>query len=153
MHQEHEIVAQVYAAKENTAAADALILRYMGVIRAQTAKFLKRIPQEGRDEELSVAMMAFHEAILGYERGRGSFLKYAQRAIQNRLIDHYRKEKKHAGHISLDMREGEDGDGDTRAERLTTGTDEAAAPTLRRAARQEILEFAGQMAALGIALG
>ena len=77
MNEEHGILEQVYAAKESVQAADQLIGDYLPFIRAETAKFLKRPPEEGRDDELSIAMIAFHEAIGGYAKHRGSFLKYA----------------------------------------------------------------------------
>ena len=48
---------------------------------------------EGQDEELSIVLLAFYEAILGYEKKRGAFLAYASRGIRSRLIDYYRKEK------------------------------------------------------------
>ena len=101
MREGHEIIDKVYAAKSDPDAADSLIRQYMGFIRSETAKFLHRPPEEGRDEEFSIAMLAFYESILGYEKGRGVFLSYAARGIRNRLIDHYRKEKRHANLSSL----------------------------------------------------
>ena len=82
MNDEHKIIQQVYAAKEDIQAADDLICAYLPFIKAETAKFLKRPPMEGQDDELSIAMMAFHEAIGGYSRTRGSFLKYAAMLIE-----------------------------------------------------------------------
>ena len=76
MNEEHTIIQQVYAAKTDNQAADRLIGAYMPFIKAETAKFLKR-PPASQDDELSIAMIAFHEAIQGYSRMRGTFLKYA----------------------------------------------------------------------------
>ena len=81
---------------------DELIRQYLPFIKAETAKFIKRIPLEGHDDELSVAMFAFYEAMLSYQRGRGSFLKLASVSIRNRLIDYARKEQRHTGTVSLD---------------------------------------------------
>ena len=67
----HELVEQVYAAKTDPDAADSLIRQYMGFLRAETAKYLHRAPIEGQDEELSIVLLAFYEAILGYEKNRG----------------------------------------------------------------------------------
>ena len=103
---------QVYAAKTDAEAADHLIRQYMGFIRAETAKYLHRAPVEGQDEEFSIVLLAFYEAILGYEKNRGAFLSYASRGIRNRLIDYYRKERKHAKVTSLHEPVQED-DGDT----------------------------------------
>lgn len=93
MNEVQDLVGRVQAARTDPEAADALIRQYMGFIRAETAKFIKRAPIDGQDEELSIAMLAFYEAILGYEQNRGAFLSYASRGIRNRMIDHYRKEK------------------------------------------------------------
>ena len=89
---EHDIVAQVYAAKEDSGAADQFIQQYLPFIRSETAKFVGTAPDHRYEDELSIAMLAFYEAILGYARTRGAFLPYAARAIRNRLIDHYRRQ-------------------------------------------------------------
>ena len=44
MRDEHKIIQQVYAAKEDVEAADRLIGVYMPFIKAETAKYLKRPP-------------------------------------------------------------------------------------------------------------
>ena len=87
---EHDIAAQVQAAKTDTEAADGLIQQYMGFIRSETVKFIHTTPENGHEDELSIAMLAFYEAVLAYEKSRGAFLSYAARAIRNRLIDQYR---------------------------------------------------------------
>ena len=53
MNNEHSIVLQVYAAKENIQTADDFIRTYLPFIKAETAKFLKRPPVEGQDDELA----------------------------------------------------------------------------------------------------
>ena len=62
MHEEMGILEQVNLAKESVQAADRLIGDYLPFIRSETAKFLKRPPRE-EDDELSIAMIAFHEAL------------------------------------------------------------------------------------------
>lgn len=140
MEQEHEIVAWVYAAKEDNQAADDLIRKYLPFIKAQTAKFIGRAPQEGRDDELSVALLAFHEAMLAFERERGNFLAYAALTIRSRLIDFSRKEERHRGLISLDGERGTE-DERTLLDALDSGRDEAEQGIARSAARTEILHF------------
>ena len=78
MGEEHGIVRMVRQAKKDSKAADELIAAYMNFIRSETAKFNHSTPSGGRDDELSIAMFAFYEAIQGYEKGRGSFLSYPQ---------------------------------------------------------------------------
>ena len=105
---EHDIVAQVYAAKEDSGAADQFIQQYLPFIRSETAKFVGTAPDHRYEDELSIAMLAFYEAILGYARTRGAFLPYAARAIKNRLIDYTRKEKRHQNVVSLHTPYGEE---------------------------------------------
>ena len=49
-----------------------LIQKYLGFIRAEMVKAVRR-PQNGYEDEESIAMFAFYEAILNYEKGRGRF--------------------------------------------------------------------------------
>ena len=79
---EHDIVSQVRSAKTDSEAADALIRQYMGFIRSETVKFLHTAAENGHEDELSIAMLAFYEAVLAYEKSRGAFLPYAARAIK-----------------------------------------------------------------------
>jgi len=148
--QEHEIVKLVYEAKESMERADALIYQYMPFIRSETAKFLKRVPIDGYDDELSIAMIAFHEAIRGYSRLKGAFFKYAAMVIRSRLIDYQRREQRHSHVLSLDMPD-ENGDGvlgDTVADKRAHSEELIA----REATRSEIEELTKQIASFGVSL-
>ena len=150
MNDAHKIVEQVYAAKENVRAADDLIRSYLPFIKAETAKFLKRPPIEGQDDELSIAMMAFHEAIGGYSRTRGSFLKYAAMLIRSRLVDYSRREQRHSCVISLDAPIGEEDT--TLGETLADDRDPHEETASRDATRAEIEELTRQMQEFGVSL-
>ncbi|MDD7551402.1 MAG: sigma-70 family RNA polymerase sigma factor [Eubacteriales bacterium] len=150
MKREHELINRIYVAKTDPDAADALIRNNMGFIRAETAKFLKRIPIEGKDDELSIAMLAFHEAVQSYDRIRGAFLSYAATAIRNRLIDYYRKESRHKADISTET--VIDDSGRTLLDMLDTGHDEIAELSQRNAAKEEIYEYAAELKKFGISL-
>lgn len=151
MNEEHGILEQVYAAKESVQAADQLIGDYLPFIRAETAKFLKRPPEEGRDDELSIAMIAFHEAIGGYAKHRGSFLKYASMLIRSRLIDYARKERRHRQTVSLDApAAGEESA--SLGESLPEERDHPEESAHRQATRQEIEELSRQMESFGVSL-
>ena len=65
---EHDIVSQVRSAKTDSEAADALIRQYMGFIRSETVKFLHTAPENGHEDELSIAMLAFYEAVLAFSK-------------------------------------------------------------------------------------
>ena len=150
MQDEHELIQQVYAAKEDMEAADRLIGSYMPFIKSETAKFLKRPPMEGHDDELSIAMIAFHEAVRGYSRSRGAFLKYAAMIMKSRLIDYRRKEQRHGNVISLDAPAGED---DAHLiDSIADETDHNEAYVVREATRAEIEELTRQMREFGVSL-
>ena len=145
---EHDLVFQVRAAQADPAAADTLIGQYMPFIRSETYKFTHAPIEAGHEDELSIATLAFYEAALSYQRGRGAFLPYAAAAIRNRLIDHYRAERRHGGSVSLDAPAG--GDGRLRAEPLPATRDIGGAYDLRAATRAEIEAFGRQLAGYGI---
>ncbi len=130
MKHDHEIAAMVAEARGDSLAADALVRQYLPFIRSEAAKVLRRGICDS-DDELSIAMIAFHEAVLAYERLRGAFLPFAARAIRSRIIDYQRREL---------------------GETLDVGTDPIGDHTDRTAARQEIAHFALGLLALGLTL-
>ena len=151
-HQEHEIIGMVSRAQRDQQAADALIQQYMGFIRSETVKFTHTAPENGHEDELSIAMLAFYESILSYQRSKGPFLPYAARNIKNRLIDHYRREKRHLGVISLHAPDGQEEE-HTLLDTLTDETDHSEGYALKEASRQEIREFGQRLEALGLTFG
>ena len=148
MNQEHEIVAMVAAARGDSLAADELVRRFLPFIRSETAKVIHRGVSDS-DDELSVAMMAFHEAVLAYERLRGAFLPFAARAIRSRIIDFHRREQRHRGQLSLHEKNEDDRE---LADTLAVGTDPISERTDRTAARQEIAHFALGLSEFGLSL-
>jgi len=107
MQSEHQIIRAVYAAKEDVQKADDLIRDYIPFIRSEASKCILK-PCTEQDDEYSIAMIAFHEAILRYERGRGAFLSYASMLIRSRIIDYQRKEFRHQETVSLNAERGDD---------------------------------------------
>lgn len=148
MKQEHPILRQVEQAKADMRAANALIGAYMPFIKAQVAQFLGRPPVEGQDDTLSVAMIAFHEAIVHYTRERGAFLAYAALRIRSRLIDFQRSQARHGQTVSLHA--PVDDKGTPLAHTLPGEDDHADTVVLRQATRAEIEELARQMRAFGV---
>ena len=143
----HELISRVGLPKTDKNAADLLISDYLPFIKSETAKFIKRAPDKS-DDELSIAMFAFYEAIHNYSKLRGSFLKFAALNIKNRLIDYYRKEKKNTENISLNTTDEEDKTelidsiGDIR--------DDFRENEMREATRLEITELYAQLEAFGV---
>ena len=150
MKTEYKIEEQVLSAQKNSRAADDLIQPYLPFIRAQTARFLKRFPEDGQDE-LSIAMFAFYEAAMAYRSGKGAFLKLAAATIRNRLIDYCRKEGRHTGMLSLNIPSGENGD-QTMEDKLPDSRDELEELHDRSSAQKEIREFSEQLKLFGLSL-
>ncbi len=149
MHEEHAIVQQVYEAKENMPKADALIRAYMPFIESETAKFLHRPPDLRNDDEVSIAMIAFHEAIQSYSKEKGAFFKYAAVLIKNRLIDFYRREKRHSQVLSIEAPTSED---KTLADTIPQETDAFEDFELRDATKNEIETLQNKMKPFGVSI-
>ena len=148
MKSEHQIMKMVYAAKEDSRKADHLIEQYIPFIRSEASKFLSRLCTD-QDDEYSIAMMAFYEAIMGYEHGRGAFLSYAAMLIRSRLIDYRRKEDRHQGHLSLHQENGEEDDR-TLMDTIPHSHDPFEESAHREATRQEIQELAQVLDGFGV---
>lgn len=147
MQSEHRIIKAVYAAKDDAQKADELIREYMPFIRSEASKCISRLCTE-QDDEFSIAMIAFHEAVLGYERGRGAFTSYASMLIRSRIIDYQRKESRHRGNISLYAETGEDSR--TLMDELADERDRLEEAANLEATRQEIEELSAVMADFGV---
>lgn len=147
-----EDIAQIIAAQEDSQAEDRLIRKYLPFIKSETAHFIHRIPREGVDDELSIAMFAFHEAVLSFHKDRGSFITWASTAIKSRLIDYYRKEQRHNNTISLDQDNDDSENSKTLMEQLDNGCDEIDDRYSREATREEIMEFASQLTTFDLKL-
>lgn len=148
MSGEHQIIDAVYAAKKNSNDADDLIRAYIPFIRSEASKFMSRACTE-QDDEYSIAMTAFYEAIMGYDKNRGAFISYAGMLIRSRLIDYSRREARHKGHISLYEESGED-DNRTLLDTLTDERDVFEEKATREATRKEIEELSSVMKDFGV---
>lgn len=84
----------------NRGAREALIEAHRAFILKQATRVTGRFLQWGEDDELSVALMAFDEAISQFDPSRGAFLPFAGQVIRSRLLDYYRKEKRYQEAIS-----------------------------------------------------
>ncbi|MGI6336746.1 MAG: sigma-70 family RNA polymerase sigma factor [Eubacteriales bacterium] len=147
MPSEHQIIKAVYAAKTDLQKADDLIRDYIPFIRSEASKCTAKYCTEN-DDEFSIAMIAFHEAISGYERQRGAFLSYASMLIHSRIIDYRRKESRHQGHISLYSESGDHGR--TIMDEVADEQDHFEVSANLEATKQEIEELSAVMADFGV---
>ncbi|MCX8131222.1 MAG: RNA polymerase sigma factor SigI [Clostridia bacterium] len=87
--------------KNNEDEINKLVEDYKPFIASCVEKVTGRYVRYGEDDELSIALMAFVEAVKSHDSAKGNFLTFSQNVIKRRLIDYYRKEKRHTNVISL----------------------------------------------------
>lgn len=96
MHDNKEIELVNLAQKGDPDAREQLIAQHKTFIYSSCYNICKRKISWGNDEELSVALLAFNEAISAYKPEKGaSLLTFARQLINQRLIDFFRREKRH----------------------------------------------------------
>lgn len=78
---------------------------YKPFIAATVSKICGKYKIYGVDEELSIGLMAFDEAISKFD-GRGSFLSFAKLVIKSRLYDYFRYQKRRGEGESLYLEDG-----------------------------------------------
>ena len=149
----------------DAAAREALIRRYAPFAMRVASGVTGGYVEMGRDDEASVALMAFNEAIDSYDPSRGaSFLGFVQAVVRRRLIDHYRKNRSRQREVSLSgLSDMESGDG------LWADTGAGGGPSLQAAhltaaegahreretaseRREEVLRYREMLSVFGISL-
>ncbi|NJD02635.1 MAG: RNA polymerase sigma-I factor [Ruminiclostridium sp.] len=103
-----DINSKIALIKNNDEEINRFVEEYKPFIASCTEKLTGHYVRYGEDDELSIAMMGFVEAIKAFDGTRGNFLSFSQNVIKRRLIDYYRKEKRHSNIISLNTYVGED---------------------------------------------
>ncbi|HCY05890.1 MAG: RNA polymerase sigma-I factor [Erysipelotrichaceae bacterium] len=150
MQNEHVIIQKVYDSKDDMHAADELIREYMPFIKSEVFKFTNKYSEVLQDEH-SIAMLAFHEAIKGYSKSRGSFLNYASLLIKSRLIDYQRKEKRHYNQLSLDETYGDEED-TALIDTIPADNVDVMQEHNVQATKEEIIELSNQLRQYGVSL-
>jgi len=86
-----------------------IIIDYQPFIAKITSRFCRRYIDPSRDDEFSIALDGFNEAMNKFstESGR-SFLSFAETVIRRRLIDYLRKEQRFQQQVPLSSFEVED---------------------------------------------
>ena len=69
------------------------IIQYEPFVLKSSSKTVKRYVSKS-DDEWSIALNAFSEAISKYDYDRGSFIAFAELIIQRKLIDYFRTQEK-----------------------------------------------------------
>ncbi len=72
-------------------ARENLLDHHRSMIRAEAQRICRRFLDWGRDDELSIALIAFNESIDAFRTGQGgSFWSFARLVMKRRLIDYFR---------------------------------------------------------------
>ncbi len=97
-----EIAALVEKAKHDNQIRDSIITKYAPFILKTASDFTNKYINPGVDEEYSVSLLAFNEAIDSYDGTRGvSFFAFARIVIRRRLMDFYNKKNKKVSEVSI----------------------------------------------------
>ncbi len=143
--------ADVRRAQADSAERERLIERFTPFILRVTTRAVGHYVRMGQDDEVSVAMIAFNEAIDRFDASRGgNFLALAETVIRRRLVDHYRRERPHA-EIPLSAFSGDDPERDAPF----PGEEQAAIEThlaevASQERREEIERYRAELGVVGI---
>ncbi len=85
---------RVIEAKKDNDKRNLLLSQFKPFIASVIQKRLGRYLEYGRDDELSIGLSAFDEAISTFDKEKGKFLSFSRIVITNRLIDYYRKQSR-----------------------------------------------------------
>ncbi len=86
----------------DTTLRNELIAQYQPYVIKVVNKVCKRFIDRYRDDEYSIALLAFNEAIDSYQvHCHPSFLAFSETVMRRRLIDYFRKEAKY--HLQIPM--------------------------------------------------
>lgn len=128
-----------------------LIKAYTPLVLRVGSQVSGRYLTVGRDEEVSVGLMALNEAIDRFDPSRGaSFISFAELVIKRRLVDFYRRQKVGV-EIPISGLETEDDEGnplDTVERRQAM--DQFARESEAEERRQEIARYAKRLAEFGV---
>ena len=108
-----EVSSRALQAGTDEAVLEAFIQENKGFILSVASRTMKRYVTDS-DDEWSVALIAFDEAVRSYEESKGDFKIFAAMVIKRRLIDHIRSESRHNAEISVEpyAMDGDTGDGE-----------------------------------------
>lgn len=103
-----ELEQQALAAKTDERAFNELVESSKSWILRVASETTKRYVTDS-DDEWSIALMAFSEAVQSYETEKGSFRGLAAMVIRRRVVDYLRTEGRHADELSVSPTAFEDG--------------------------------------------
>ncbi|HEY5524201.1 MAG TPA: RNA polymerase sigma-I factor [Clostridium sp.] len=99
-----EIDESVIKAQKDKALYEKLIIENEFFVISTTSKTTNKYINKS-DDEWSIALNAFSEAVNSYNMDKGSFYSFAELVIKRRIIDYLRKESKRSSEILVDSYE------------------------------------------------
>lgn len=94
MFHRQSLDSRVIEERKDNNKASRLISEFKPFIASVAKKRAGKFLNYGVDEELSIALSAFKEAMDSFDIKKGKFLNFARRVIDMRLIDYYRRQKR-----------------------------------------------------------
>ncbi|UOQ43592.1 RNA polymerase sigma-I factor [Halobacillus salinarum] len=133
---------QVVAAKQGDEdLRNEILKQYQPFIAKSVSEVCKRYIDPTKDDEFSIGLLAFNEAIQAYSAEKGSsFLSFARLVIKRKVIDHIRNEQKKPLVKSLDE-PYEDEEQMENPSEVAAAKDRYQMETEAWLRREEILEF------------
>lgn len=95
-----EISMKAISAKDDERAFEELVKSRKPWILKTAAEASRHYVSEN-DDEWSVALMAFHEAVRSYDGSKGSFMSFASVVIKRRVVDYIRSQGRYTSEISV----------------------------------------------------
>ncbi|PYZ94568.1 RNA polymerase sigma-I factor [Salipaludibacillus keqinensis] len=146
----NETIESIQAGNEQ--AENELIHQYLPFIRKVTSGVCKRYINPSSDDEFSIAMIAFSEAIHKYSSNKGSsFLSFANLVIRRRVIDYIRMEQRKKTSLSLDYKDENKENMENVAE-ISASFQDYHLEIEREHRREEILHFQERLSTFEIRL-
>ncbi|MCR4892302.1 MAG: RNA polymerase subunit sigma [Lachnospiraceae bacterium] len=102
---------EVFAARQDDEKFNELVEKNKRFILYSAYNTVHRFVTES-DDEWSIALIAFREAVLSYDESKGGFKGFASLVIKRRLLDYIRSEEKYRSEISVEP-DSMDGDMDS----------------------------------------
>lgn len=108
-----ELEEKIILAKSDSSLREEIIHDYVNFIKARASEAAGKSVTES-DDDFSVAMIAFNEAIDSYKEDKGKFLSFSSVVIRNKVLNHIRSERKHHRIIPFSSLSATDKDGDVK---------------------------------------
>lgn len=122
----------------NTEMQNELIESYQPFIAKSVSEVCRRFIDPSKDEEFSIGLSAFNEAMLAYADDKGSsFLSFAKLVIKRKTIDYIRRERIRLPAASLDELYEDDSENPREAEAAHTAYNQETEAWYRRAEIEE----------------